>query len=800
MEEVIIKIELEKVDNERQIDNISKKLIELQTANKNLIAQNKELAKQGKENSQEYIENTRQIEINKQKISEATATRKGLIQTLIAEDNSIKALRVRNAELIKQRDLLNTSTATGKAQIAAINAELDRNNKVINDNSSALEKQRFNIGNYKSALDAIVPGLGKFIDGIEGATKASLTFIATPIGLVLAAVAGVLLAVSAYFKRTEEGGDKLNKIIFTMEAIFGQLMDVASDVGRVIVAAFENPKKAIQDLGNFIKDNLINRIEGFFELIPKFAEAIGLLFEGEFTRAGEVALNAIGKVALGVEDTTGLISDFINETGKLVDEALKQGARLSELDKLIGDQERELTIQRARTALEVARIREDALKLEGEERKKRILEAVELEERLSNAEVAAAQTRLQIARTEQEINGVTGVSRQAVADAEAAVINAQTARFQNTLRFQKEIAALDKAELDRKLKLAEEEKRIAQETFDFYQKLAQETFDRESDNLENAQLERLNTLKEGYFNDLLAKEEFEAQLSVLEITALEERKAFLEANGMETLAIETALIDAKIKNKEREVAAEKAANDQRIANERALTNSMIGLAGQFGNVITQIAGKNKYIAIAGIVIEKAAALAQIIANTAIANAKAVAASPLTFGMPWVGINTASGILAGLSVVAEAASSISAINSTKFRRGGIAQTGGVLSGPLHAQGGIPFTVGGRPGFEAEGDEIIINRKSSKMFRRELSAINVAGGGVPFGRGGVTRYQTGSIITGTATQQSGQLAETRSQIRDTVESVMRMMPPIVVTVEDINAKQNEVSETTMRATVI
>lgn len=201
MEEVIIKIELEKGDNERQIDNISKKLIELQTANKNLIAQNKELAKQGKENSQEYIENTRQIEINKQKISEATATRKGLIQTLIAEDNSIKALRVRNAELIKQRDLLNTSTATGKAQIAAINAEIDKNNKVINDNSSALEKQRFNIGNYKSALDAIVPGLGKFIDGIQGVTKASLTFIATPIGIVLAAVAGVLLTVSAYFKR-----------------------------------------------------------------------------------------------------------------------------------------------------------------------------------------------------------------------------------------------------------------------------------------------------------------------------------------------------------------------------------------------------------------------------------------------------------------------------------------------------------------------------------------------------------------------------------------------------------------------
>ena len=41
-----------------------------------------------------------------------------------------------------------------------------------------------------------------------------------------------------------------------------------------------------------------------------------------------------------------------------------------------------------------------------------------------------------------------------------------------------------------------------------------------------------------------------------------------------------------------------------------------------------------------------------------------------------------------------------------------------------------------GINAEGGEAIINKRSSMMFKRELSAINVAGGGVPFMRlGGV-----------------------------------------------------------------
>jgi hypothetical protein len=94
-----------------------------------------------------------------------------------------------------------------------------------------------------------------------------------------------------------------------------------------------------------------------------------------------------------------------------------------------------------------------------------------------------------------------------------------------------------------------------------------------------------------------------------------------------------------------------------------IQNAYMDLAGQFGSLLQQIAGKNKKIAIAGIIIEQAASIGKIIANTAVANAKAVAAFPITVGQPWVTINTISAALGIAATVAGAAKSIQQINSS-----------------------------------------------------------------------------------------------------------------------------------------
>lgn len=98
----------------------------------------------------------------------------------------------------------------------------------------------------------------------------------------------------------------------------------------------------------------------------------------------------------------------------------------------------------------------------------------------------------------------------------------------------------------------------------------------------------------------------------------------------------------------------------------------------------------------------------VITDTAIAIMGAVAASPLTAGMPWTAIISALG--------AVQLATIAAAPLPKAARGRL------ITGRTHAQGGEVI--------EAEAGEAIINRRATQMFLPLLSAINQAGGGVPF----------------------------------------------------------------------
>lgn len=93
-----------------------------------------------------------------------------------------------------------------------------------------------------------------------------------------------------------------------------------------------------------------------------------------------------------------------------------------------------------------------------------------------------------------------------------------------------------------------------------------------------------------------------------------------------------------------------------------------------GNLLQDLSEENKELMIAGIIVEKVGAIAQIIANTAIANAKAVAAFPYSAGQPFVGINTAS---AAVSIAATTAAAVKAVGAV--RSGQDADIGGSAAG-------------------------------------------------------------------------------------------------------------------------
>jgi hypothetical protein len=105
-------------------------------------------------------------------------------------------------------------------------------------------------------------------------------------------------------------------------------------------------------------------------------------------------------------------------------------------------------------------------------------------------------------------------------------------------------------------------------------------------------------------------------------------------------------------------------------------------------------------------------------------------------------------------------------------------GGMVHGKSHAQGGEKFAVGGRV-VELEGGEAVINKRSTSMFRSQLSAMNYAGGGVKFADGGVTNIPS--------------FAQTQFQVdgQRQLSGVASQRSKVVVVEADITKSQNTVS---------
>jgi len=197
----------------------------------------------------------------------------------------------------------------------------------------------------------------------------------------------------------------------------------------------------------------------------------------------------------------------------------------------------------------------------------------------------------------------------------------------------------------------------------------------------------------------------------------------LKASGESTIAIQKEIA-------EQEKLIEKTKQEYKEFS----VNKGIEVAGQAGQLLQNIAGNSKEAAIGGIVLEKAASIASIIASTFATNAKFTGhpASILSFGgaaaLP-VALNTASGAIGIASIIAQASKSISEINGTKsevdaskptpskFATGGLVQGMGTsTSDSIIAN--------------LSNGESVINAKSTAMFGNLLSSINEAGGGVSF----------------------------------------------------------------------
>jgi len=246
---------------------------------------------------------------------------------------SINSLTKANKELRAERNALNLQSEAGKKRATEINALLDQNTNKIKTNVSALEKQKINIGNYKSALDGVHPALGKVADGLDkGASgfmamaKSALAFIATPIGAILAALVAVFTLLKTALSENDDLMDK-----------------------------FENVTNAVGVV-----------VEVVTARIGKLGEALVALVSGDFDKA--------------IDLTAEAFSGLADEIGK----AVKQQQLYLDASRKLEDDTRMLNIQIARTENELKKLDKESKNVNKtlDEQEDIVRKAIELQEDL----------------------------------------------------------------------------------------------------------------------------------------------------------------------------------------------------------------------------------------------------------------------------------------------------------------------------------------------------------------------------------------------------------------------------------
>ena len=335
---------------------------------------------------------------------------------------------------------------------------LNVNTKGAQKNVNDLEKAVEGVNNEVKDTGASTEAMGNTVDKATGgavskfkAFKGGLTsviasFKSLRIAILATGIGALLIAVTSLgqaFTRSEEGQNKFAKILGVIGSVTDNLLDLLADLGENIISVFENPKQAITDFANLIKDNIVNRFEGLLELIPNLGKSISLLFKGEFKAAGKLAADAMGKVVLGVDSVTDSVDgaiEAVKEFGKEVADDAANAAKIADQRAKAEKMARDLIVEKAEAERKIAEIREKAADKENftaAERIELLKEAGKISEDLANKEAQVAKERLQAIELE---NSLAKSNKQALdeeANARAQVIQLET----NRLRLQKALTA-----------------------------------------------------------------------------------------------------------------------------------------------------------------------------------------------------------------------------------------------------------------------------------------------------------------------------------------------------------------------
>ena len=613
----------------------------------------------------------------------------------VPKNNLAQQKKLRD-EIAKQKELIKEQ----KFAVKDLTKARGKANEVVKNATKGQADYSAQTKIADKATGGLFSQVGGLVKTLKGATKGFNLLKIAIIGSGIGALAIGILAVVQAFKRSEEGQKKFKKIMATIGAVVDQVLDVFASLGETIISAFENPQEAFKNFKTALKENITNRITSLIDTFGFLGKAIKKVFSGDFSGALDEAKNAGSSF---VDSMTG-VKDTINKTKDAVVEFAKETAKEAKQAGSIADRrakaeiiQRKLLVDRAKANREIAKLREqaeDREKFSAEERIEFIKKAAKLDDEITAKEIARVKLLRDAKKEENALGKSTTEDKLALAQLEAELIGLETQRFSKKRALTARQTALTRENIA-------EENRLAQEKINLQKQIAEaeaNTIDEKRDLQLQKEQEKYDALIEQAEANNLNTDELELSRNE---RLLEMRQQFAEEDDA-----------IKAKSVEEQAKLDKKKLDDQIASIQAEEENRQAQIGQVGSAIgnmqkifSAFGKESKALAIAGIVTEQVSAISKIISNTAVANAKAVAATPLTAGMPFVAINN---VTAGLSIAGSVAGAVKAISDLKGNKksasGGKAPSVGGGGGSANVSTPPAFNIVGASGTDQLADAI------------------------------------------------------------------------------------------------
>lgn len=594
-----------------------------------------------------------------------------------------------------------------------------------NQVSQVFKAAGVDVGRFGGVMGTAAGTVSRVTASVRTLTASTNAFrvalMATGIGAVIVALGTLVQA----FRSTQEGTDRLNRILVPLKSVFEAIWGVVQNLSVALVdrlvQAFRDPQQAIRDFGQAIFNNVQVRVQSSIEALGALGRVVTSVLTGNFRQAGEEARNfgrAMLDAATGIENTADRMAGFgreIAETSRIAFEAGREIQRLTEqIEQMQIDQVVPLARMR-REYQELRTIAGDTLRSE-EER----LEAIEQAEVVLRQRAAMQKDLLdlEIERLElqQSFNDTSREEERQLQELIARREELEATTLRDLRSFERRRTSILRGIQEREE--AERQQRMVflmglEERAEGFRDMLRS----EEEMLMRSHEQQLASLSELLENNILTYEEYLDLRFELE-AQLNEQLLELTNNRIE---------------------AEEELEEQKIQN---MKEQYTILAGELAGLFTQVFGQSKAIAIAQAIIDAYAAYNRTIAQGG------------GFAMPLAALTLARGFAQ--------VSNMRSIQPEGF------QTGGLVGGGRRL---IEVNESGRP-------EFVMNDRSTSAALPALEAMNQSPDLARSISRMVTGFQTGGA-TGSVRLDSSEFQRDFANMAESIKNVQVTLSAFDVT---------------------